>query len=360
MAWSVMRAMSFMSLGILADLRGLTRISKQCVLSANSLNAYSGASRTMTTYAFTFPGQGSQVVGMGKELSDSFETARRVFEEVDEALGEPLSRMLFEGPQEDLTLTQNTQPALMAVSIAVVRVLEQEHGFKLSEKAKVVAGHSLGEYSALCAAGSIDLADTARLLRRRGEAMQRAVPVGEGAMAALLGLDFDVVAAVAAEAAGGDVCTIANDNSDGQVVVSGTKAAVERAIDIAKEQGARRGVLLPVSAPFHCPLMEPAADEMREALSEVNISAPSVPLVANITASETSDPAEIEKLLVDQVTGVVRWRESVLNMTGSGADHLLECGIGKVLTGLVGRIAKGTAATALHTPEDIAAFVSAD
>lgn len=312
----------------------------------------------MTTYAFTFPGQGSQAVGMGHELSDNFEAARRVFEEVDEALGENLSKMLFEGPLEDLTLTQNTQPALMAVSVAVVRVLEAEHGFSIAENAKVVAGHSLGEYSALCAAGAIGLADTARLLRRRGESMQRAVPVGEGAMAAILGLDFDVVVAVAAEAAGNDVCSIANDNSDGQVVVSGTKAAVDRAIEIAKEKGARRGVLLPVSAPFHCPLMLPAADEMREALAGVEISAPVVPLVANVTATATSDPAEIERLLVEQVTGVVRWRECVLQMTSSGVDHLLECGIGNVLTGLVRRIAKGTTATALHTPEDISGLLA--
>ncbi len=316
----------------------------------------------MTSYAFTFPGQGSQAVGMGKELSDSFETARRVFEEVDEALSENLSKMLFEGPQQDLTLTQNTQPALMAVSIAVARVLDEEHGFGIADKAKVVAGHSLGEYSALCASGAIGLADTARLLRRRGEAMQRAVPVGEGAMAAILGLDYEVVEAVAAEAAHSDdaeVCTIANDNSDGQVVVSGTKAAVERAIEIAKEKGARRGLLLPVSAPFHCPLMQPAADEMKDALGAVDIGPPCVPLISNITATETSDPEEIERLLIEQVTGVVRWRETVGYMTSVGVDHLLECGIGNVLTGLVRRISKGTAATSLHTPEDISAFLAA-
>lgn len=314
----------------------------------------------MTSYAFTFPGQGSQAVGMGKELSDRFETARRVFEEVDEALGEKLSNMLFEGPQEGLTLTQNTQPALMAVSVAVARVLDEEHGLGIADQAKVVAGHSLGEYSALCAAGAIGVADTARLLRRRGEAMQRAVPVGEGAMAAILGLDFDTVVAVAAEAAGDDVCAVANDNSDGQVVVSGTKAAVDRAIEIAKDKGARRGVLLPVSAPFHCSLMTSAADEMREALTEVEIQPPVVPLVANVTASETSDPAEIKKLLVVQVTGLVRWRESVLHMTSLGVDHLLECGIGNVLTGLVRRISKSTAATSLHTPDDITAFLAAN
>lgn len=314
----------------------------------------------MTSYAFTFPGQGSQAVGMGKELSDRFETARRVFEEVDEALGEKLSNMLFEGPQEGLTLTQNTQPALMAVSVAVARVLDEEHGLGIADQAKVVAGHSLGEYSALCAAGAIGVADTARLLRRRGEAMQRAVPVGEGAMAAILGLDFDKVVAVAAEAAGDDVCAVANDNSDGQVVVSGTKAAVDRAIEIAKDKGARRGVLLPVSAPFHCSLMTSAADEMREALTEVEIQPPVVPLVANVTASETSDPAEIKKLLVVQVTGLVRWRESVLHMTSLGVDHLLECGIGNVLTGLVRRISKSTAATPLHTPDDITAFLAAN
>lgn len=297
---------------------------------------------------------------MGKELSDRFETARRVFEEVDEALGEKLSNMLFEGPQEGLTLTQNTQPALMAVSVAVARVLDEEHGLGIADQAKVVAGHSLGEYSALCAAGAIGVADTARLLRRRGEAMQRAVPVGEGAMAAILGLDFDTVVAVAAEAAGDDVCAVANDNSDGQVVVSGTKAAVDRAIEIAKDKGARRGVLLPVSAPFHCSLMTSAADEMREALTEVEIQPPVVPLVANVTASETSDPAEIKKLLVVQVTGLVRWRESVLHMTSLGVDHLLECGIGNVLTGLVRRISKSTAATSLHTPDDITAFLAAN
>lgn len=313
------------------------------------------------TRALIFPGQGSQSVGMGRELAEAFGAAREVFDEVNEALGQNLSKLMWEGPQDDLTLTENAQPAIMAVSLAVIRTLEKEGGFSLSDKAAFVAGHSLGEYSALAAAGTFSIADTARLLKRRGQAMQRAVPVGEGAMAALLGLEFDQAAEVAKEAAQGpngrDVCTAANDNGGGQVVVSGTKAAVERAIEIAKTKGAKRSMLLPVSAPFHCPLMQPAADEMAEALAAVELKAPSVPLVANVTASKVADPATIRDLLVKQVTGMVRWRESVLYMEAQGVTSYVEVGAGKALSGMVKRIAKEPEILAVGTPADVENFL---
>jgi len=306
--------------------------------------------------AFVFPGQGSQAVGMGKELGEAFAVARDVYEEIDDALSQKLSALMFEGPDDELTLTENAQPALMAVSMAVIRVLESQ-GLKLDAAARFVAGHSLGEYSALCAAGALTVADTARLLKTRGQAMQKAVPVGEGAMAALLGLDLEQARAVAEEAAQGEVCQAANDNAPGQVVVSGAKAAVERAIEIAKGKGAKRAVLLPVSAPFHCALMRPAAEAMAEALAGVTIAAPAVPVVANVTAQPESDPETIRKLLVEQVTGAVRWRESVLAMRDQGIDTLVECGAGKVLSGLVRRIDRGMTGMALNTPADIDAFL---
>ncbi|MFM8992551.1 MAG: ACP S-malonyltransferase [Alphaproteobacteria bacterium] len=308
------------------------------------------------TRAFVFPGQGSQAVGMGKPLAEAFAAARLVFEEVDDALGQKLSRVMFEGPDGELVLTANAQPALMAVSVAVVRVLEQEFRLSLPAMASHVAGHSLGEYSALAAAGALRLADAARLLRLRGDAMQRAVPVGEGAMAALLGLDLPAAQEVAREAAQGDLCDCANDNAPGQVVVSGAKAAVERALEVAKARGAKRALLLPVSAPFHCALMRPAADAMAEALARADIAPPRVPLVANVTASATSDPTAIRDLLVRQVTGMVRWRESVSWMKGAGVATLVECGAGKVLTGLARRIEPDMAAVALILPADIEAF----
>lgn len=309
--------------------------------------------------AFIFPGQGSQTVGMGKALVDSFAPARQVFAEVDEALGEKLSQTIFEGPQDTLTLTQNAQPALMAVSLAVMRVLEAEAGLNLARDAKFVAGHSLGEYSALAAAGTFTIADAARLLRTRGQAMQKAVPVGVGAMAALLGLDYDAATAIAAEAAQGEVCQAANDNGGGQVVVSGNKAAVERAVEIAKGRGAKRAMLLPVSAPFHCTLMQPAAEVMAEALGNVRVKAPVVPVVSNVNASVLSDPAAIAKALVEQVTGTVRWRESVAYMAAEGVTQFYEVGAGKVLSGLVKRIADGASASAIGTPDDVAAFKAA-
>ncbi len=307
--------------------------------------------------AFVFPGQGSQSVGMGKALADAYPAARAVFEEVDEALGEAVSTIIWEGPEETLTLTQNAQPALMAVSLAVVRALQSE-GVELGAVARYVAGHSLGEYSALAAAGALGLSDAARLLRTRGKAMQAAVPVGEGAMAALLGLDYADAVAVAAEAAGDDVCQAANDNANGQVVVSGSVAAVERAREIAVERGAMKAVLLPVSAPFHCALMAPAADVMAAALAEVQISAPVVPVVANVVAGPVGDPDEIRRRLVEQVTGTVRWRESVLWMAGQGVDQLKEIGAGKVLTGLTRRIDRSVKGAAVGTPEDVAGFAA--
>lgn len=309
----------------------------------------------MAKRAFTFPGQGSQAVGMGKELAETYAEARAVFDEVNQALGEDLARTMFEGPDETLRLTENAQPALMAVSLATLRVLETEAGISVAKDAAFVAGHSLGEYSALAAAGSFSISDTARLLRTRGLAMQKAVPVGVGAMAALLGLDYETAVAVAEEAAQGDVCQAANDNGGGQVVVSGDKAAVERATEIAKGRGAKRATLLPVSAPFHCRLMQPAADVMARALSEVAVNRPLVPLVSNVLAAPISDPEEIRKRLVEQVTGTVRWRESVAYMAGQGVTHFLEIGAGKVLSGLVKRIADGAVGVAVGGPNDIAA-----
>jgi [acyl-carrier-protein] S-malonyltransferase len=311
------------------------------------------------TVAFVFPGQGSQAVGMGKALADAFAPARDVFAQVDEALSEKLSTVIFEGPADTLTLTENAQPALMAVSMPVMRVLETEAGVDLKRDAKFVAGHSLGEYSALAAAGALTLADTARLLRTRGRAMQKAVPVGTGAMAALIGLELDQAAAAAAEAAQGQVCQAANDNGGGQVVVSGDKAAVERAVEIAKAKGAKRAMMLTVSAPFHCALMQPAADVMAKALAEVTVRAPVVPVVANVAAAAVNDPAEIVRLLVKQVTGTVRWRECVTYMAGQGVTKFYEIGAGKVLSGLVKRFADGATGTAIGTPDDIVAFKAA-
>lgn len=309
--------------------------------------------------AFIFPGQGSQAVGMGRALADNFVAARNVFDAVDEALGEKLTAVMWEGPADRLTLTENAQPALMAVSLAAMRVLETEAGVDIARDAAFVAGHSLGEYSALAAAGALSIPDTARLLRIRGRAMQAAVPVGAGAMAALLGLEFDAAAAVAAEAAQGQVCQAANDNGGGQVVVSGDKAAVERAVEIAKSKGARRAMLLPVSAPFHCALMQPAADAMADALAKVAIKPPAVPLVANVLARPTNEPAEIVKSLIAQVTGTVRWRECVAFMASAGVDSFYEIGAGKVLSGLVKRIADGATSTAIGAPEDVASFKAA-
>ena len=306
------------------------------------------------TAAFTFPGQGSQAVGMGKSLADAFPAARAVFEEVDAALGEKLTAVIWDGPAETLQLTENAQPALMAVSLAALRVLESEAGFSVGRDAAFVAGHSLGEYSALAAAGSLTIADTARLLRTRGLAMQKAVPVGVGAMAALLGLDYETAVAVAEEAAQGEVCQAANDNGGGQVVVSGTKAAVDRAVEIAKAKGAKRAMLLPVSAPFHCKLMQPAADVMAEALAKVTIEKPASPLVSNVLARPISNPDEIRRRLVEQVTGTVRWRESIAYMSAQGASRFFEIGAGKVLSGLVKRIADGAVGIAVGGPADIA------
>ena len=307
--------------------------------------------------AAVFPGQGSQAVGMGRELAEAFPVARHTFEEVDEALRQRLSRLMFEGPESDLTLTENAQPALMAVSLAVMRVLEKEGGFDLARHAAFVAGHSLGEYSALCAAGTFTIADAARLLKRRGQAMQRAVPVGVGAMAALLGLELEAAREVAEAARQGEVCDAANDNGPGQVVVSGSTAAVERAVKIAAERGARRAIMLPVSAPFHCALMEPAAREMEEALAAVAMAAPAVPLIANVTAEPVDDPETIRHLLVRQVTGLVRWRESVLYMRREGVDAVVELGAGRVLAGLVKRIDREIAAASVGTPAEIETFL---
>lgn len=307
--------------------------------------------------AFVFPGQGAQAIGMGKALAEAYPAAAAVFEEVDDALGEKLSRLIWDGDIADLTLTQNAQPALMATSLAATKALEAE-GVTIAA-ADYVAGHSLGEYSALAAAGAISIADTARLLRLRGTAMQEAVPVGVGAMAALLGLDFETAQAVAEEAAQGEVCQAANDNDPSQVVVSGHKAAVERAVDIAKAKGAKRAMLLPVSAPFHCSLMGPAADKMAEALADTAISAPSVPLVANVIAKSVSSPDEIRNLLVEQVTGSVRWRESVLWMGSQGLTEAWEIGSGKALSGMIRRINKEIASRNIGTPDDVAAAAAA-
>ena len=311
-----------------------------------------GDARVLTN-ALIFPGQGSQQVGMGRALSDNFAVARAVFEEVDAALGESLSGTIFDGPDDALTLTANAQPALMAVSLAALRVLQAETGLDVARHAAFVAGHSLGEYSALAAAGSLSIGDAARLLRIRGEAMQKAVPVGEGAMAALLGLDLEGARAVAIEASEGEVLAAANDNAPGQVVVSGARAAVERAIVLAKSKGAKRAVLLPVSAPFHCALMQPAAEVMREALANVKISAPKAPLVANVTAGPLTDPEAIRAKLVDQVTGAVRWRESVAFMAGAGVDRFIEIGAGKVLSGLIKRIAPEATGESVGGPDDV-------
>ena len=311
------------------------------------------------TAAFTFPGQGSQAVGMGKALAEAFPAARAVFDEVDAALGEKLTATIWDGPAETLQLTENAQPALMAVSIATLRVLESEAGLSVARDAAFVAGHSLGEYSALAAAGSLSISDTARLLRTRGLAMQKAVPVGAGAMAALLGLDYEAAVAVANEAAQGQVCQAANDNGGGQVVVSGNKAAVDRAVEIAKTKGAKRAMLLPVSAPFHCALMQPAADAMAKSLADVTIKAPAAPLVCNVLATPITDPAEIRRRLVEQVTGTVRWRECAAFMAAAGVTMFYEVGSGKVLTGLLKRIAEGATGAAVGTPEDVAAFKAA-
>lgn len=314
------------------------------------------------TRAFVFPGQGSQAVGMGQELAQSHSVARELFEEVDDALGQNLTRLMFEGPIEELTLTENAQPALMAASMAVVRVLEKDGNMDFAKTARFVAGHSLGEYSALTAAGALSVADAARLLKARGLAMQQAVPVGVGAMAALLGLDIGPVEEVVEEASRrsetGGICVAANDNADGQVVLSGHAGAVEAAIEIAREKGVKKAMLLPVSAPFHCPLMQPAADVMAEKLAEVTIAPPRVPLIANVTAEEVSDPDSIRRLLVEQVTGRVRWRECVLYMGTQGVEHLVELGTGKILTGMVRRINRDMTGAAVQTPADIEAFLA--
>lgn len=313
----------------------------------------------MSKTAFVFPGQGSQVVGMGKDIADAFPVAREVFQEVDEALGQALSKIIFEGPEDQLTLTENAQPAIMATSIALLRVLEKEVGLNLAREAAYVAGHSLGEYTALAAAGSLTLSETARLLRIRGKAMQQAVPVGEGAMAALLGLDFDTVSEIVKEAAKYEICAVANDNAPGQVVVSGTVDGVNKAMELAKEKGAKRALLLPVSAPFHCPLMAPAAKTMQEALAKSALRAPSVPLVANVPAVAVVDAEQIRSLLVEQVTGMVRWRESIHYMKQQGVTHIIEIGAGKVLTGLNKRIEPEVASSAVTSPQDIEAYAKA-
>ncbi|QQS13076.1 MAG: ACP S-malonyltransferase [Rhodospirillales bacterium] len=307
--------------------------------------------------AFVFPGQGSQAVGMGKDLAEAFTAAREVFQEVDDALEQKLFKLMLEGPESDLTLTENAQPALMAVSVAAVRVLEREGGRALPAMCAYVAGHSLGEYSALAAAGALSLADTARLLKLRGRSMQKAVPVGVGAMAALLGAEVEQAEAVCAEAAQGEIVGVANDNGGGQVVISGHKDAVARAIEVAKAKGVKRAMPLPVSAPFHCALMQPAADAMADALAAVTMAPPKVPLIANVTADETSDPARIRALLVEQVTGRVRWRECVLAMKARGVDTEVEIGAGKILTGMLKRIDKDIAGLAVNGPADVEAFL---
>lgn len=308
--------------------------------------------------AFIFPGQGSQFIGMGKDLAEAFPEARHVFEEVDDALSQKLSALMFDGAESDLNLTENTQPALMAVSMAVMAVLNGQGDMDIARSCKFVAGHSLGEYSALTAAGALKLPDTARLLKIRGQAMQAAVPVGKGAMAAILGLEFDDVKAIAAEVSGQEICEAANDNSTGQVVVSGHKEAVEAAIALATEKGAKRAVALPVSAPFHCALMQPAADKMAEALAGTTINKPAVPVVANVTAQAEQDPDTIRTLLVRQITGMVRWRESVIWMKENGITEMTEIGAGKVLSGLVRRIDRDIACDSVGTPEQVDAFLS--
>lgn len=305
------------------------------------------------TRAFIFPGQGSQSIGMGKDLADAYQTARDTFEEINDALGQNLTRIMWEGPESDINLTENTQPALMAVSMAVMNVLTKDAGIILPNVASFVAGHSLGEYSALTAAGSFTLSDTARLLKLRGQSMQQAVPVGQGAMAAILGLDFDQVKAIALEASVSEICEAANDNAPGQVVISGHKGAVEAAIALATAAGAKRALALPVSAPFHCALMAPAADKMRTALGTTDIRPPMVPVVANVTASAVTDPAQIRDLLVEQITGRVRWRESVTWMKEQGVTEMIEIGSGKVLAGLVKRIEADVVGSSVGTPAQI-------
>ncbi len=310
------------------------------------------------TITFTFPGQGSQAVGMGKALADAFASARDVFAEIDEALKQSLSRLMWEGPESDLTLTENAQPALMAVSLAIVRVLEKDGGFRLAERCSHVAGHSLGEYSALAAAGAFSLADAARLLKARGQAMQRAVPVGQGAMAALLGAEIAQAEDLCRDAStGGEIAAVANDNAPGQVVISGHKAAIERAAEMTKARGIKRAMMLPVSAPFHSPLMKPAADEMASRLAEAAIAAPSLPVIANVTVKPTIDPDEIRALLVEQVTGRVRWRETIESLPGLGVTKVVEAGAGKVLTGMAKRIVKDVEPISLETPQEIEAFL---
>jgi len=308
------------------------------------------------TVAFVFPGQGSQAVGMGRALAESFAAARRVFDEVDSALGEKLSETIWNGPADTLTLTENAQPALMAVSLATLHVLEQEAGVDIKRDVAFVAGHSLGEYSALAAARALSLADAARLLRIRGRAMQKAVPVGAGAMAALIGIDLNEAKAIAAEALKAGVCAAANDNGGGQVVLSGDKAAVESAVEVAKARGVKRAMLLPVSAPFHCPLMQPAADVMAEALSKVSVRSPLVPVVANVLARPVDDPTDIVRCLVEQVTATVRWRESVQFMVQAGVTSFYEIGAGRVLSGLIKRIADAASASAIGLPEDVTRY----
>ena len=309
--------------------------------------------------AFTFPGQGSQHVGMGADLAEAYASAREVFQAVDDALGQGLSAIMWQGPVEELTLTENAQPALMAVSLAVTRVLERDHGLELDKTIRFVAGHSLGEYSALAAAGSLALNDTARLLKTRGQAMQAAVPVGEGAMAALLGAELDDAKRLARDASDGEVCEAANDNAPGQIVISGAVGAVGRAVEMAADYGARRAVLLPVSAPFHCSLMQPAAQVMAEALGAVEIKPPVVPLIANVTAGEVDEPEQIRERLVQQVTGMVRWRESVGYMVENGVRSVYEIGAGRVLTGLARRIERDLDAKSVASPDEIDAAIKA-
>ncbi len=305
------------------------------------------------TRAFVFPGQGSQFIGMGKDLAESFTDARDVFNEIDESLSQNLSKMMFDGDENELNLTENTQAALMAMSMAVVNVLQNQGGIELEKHCAFVAGHSLGEYSALTAAGVISLSDSAKLLKLRGTSMQKAVPVGVGSMAAILGLDFDAVVQIAKEAAGEETCSAANDNSDGQVVVSGHKEAVQRAVDLATERGARKAIILQVSAPFHCELMAPAAEAMRPALDETSFNAPIVPIVANVTASSENNPKTLKDYLIEQITGTVRWRESVLYMRDQGVEEMIELGAGKVLSGLARRIDRSIACESVGNPEQI-------
>ncbi len=310
------------------------------------------------TRALIFPGQGSQAVGMGKDLSAAFPDARFVFEEVDDALEQKLSKIMFEGPEPELTLTENAQPALMAMSVALIRVLEKQAEFHVVTESSFVAGHSLGEYSALTAAGTFSLGDAARVLKMRGQSMQQAVPVGQGAMAAIIGVDLDVAEAIAAEAAGDDVCTAANDNAPGQIVLSGSASAITRAVEIARENGAKRSIVLPVSAPFHCALMAPAADVMSEALADITLQPPVVPVVANVTAAPEEDPGEIRRLLVEQVTSKVRWRECIVKMSELGVETFVEVGAGKVLTGMIRRIDRELTGLSVQSADDIDSFVS--